>query len=59
MPLHGDHGECASASSQARILLRTVLQHRRIATIAGPMEPPRRHTGLSPADNARITLLPR
>ncbi len=48
------------ALAEARILFRTVLQHRRIATIAGPMEPPRRyHTGLSPADNARITLLPR
>ncbi|MFD6269289.1 cytochrome P450 [Nocardia asteroides] len=48
------------ALAEARILFRTVLEHRRIAPIPGPIEPPRRyHTGLSPADNARITLLPR
>ncbi|MFC9996980.1 cytochrome P450 [Nocardia sp. NPDC127526] len=48
------------ALAEARILFRTVLEQRRIAAIPGPPEPPRRyHTGLSPADNARITLLPR
>ncbi|MFF2082899.1 cytochrome P450 [Nocardia sp. NPDC058176] len=48
------------ALAEARILFRTVLEHRRIATVPGPVEPPRRyHTGLSPADNARITLFPR
>ncbi|MEV0064164.1 cytochrome P450 [Nocardia sp. NPDC050718] len=48
------------ALAEARILFRTVLEHRRIAPIDGPIEPPRRyHTGLSPAANARITLLPR
>jgi cytochrome P450 len=48
------------ALAEARILFRTVLEHRRIDTVPGPVEPPRRyHTGLSPAHNARITLLPR
>ncbi|WP_433599238.1 cytochrome P450 [Nocardia sp. CA-135953] len=48
------------ALAEARILFRTVLEHRRIHTASGPIEPPRRyHTGLSPADNARITLLRR
>ncbi|MET8778916.1 cytochrome P450 [Nocardia sp. NPDC004654] len=42
---------------EARILFRTVLEQRRIDVVPGPVEPPRRyHTGLSPADNARITL---
>lgn len=53
---------CLGASfalAEARILFRTVLRQRRIAA-DGPIEAPRRfHTGLSPADNARITLLPR
>ncbi|MGW5313860.1 cytochrome P450 [Nocardia thailandica] len=48
------------ALAEARILFRTVLAQRRIATTPGHLEPPRRyHTGLSPADNARVTLLPR
>ncbi|WP_454197195.1 cytochrome P450 [Nocardia sp. Marseille-Q1738] len=45
---------------EARVLFRTVLQHRRIDSTPGSVEPPRRyHTGLSPAHNARITLRPR
>ncbi|MEV6102877.1 cytochrome P450 [Nocardia sp. NPDC051981] len=45
---------------ESRILLRTILQSRRISPLPGPIEPPRRfHTGISPAHNARITLLPR
>jgi cytochrome P450 len=48
------------ALAEARILFRTILEHRRIGAATGPVEPPRRyHTGLSPAHNARITLLPR
>ncbi|WP_431956960.1 cytochrome P450 [Nocardia lijiangensis] len=48
------------ALAEARILFRTVLEQRRIQAAPGPIEPPRRyHTGLSPAQNARITLLPR
>lgn len=58
----GPH-RCLGASfalAEARILFRTIIEQRRIATIDGPVEPPRRfHTGISPADNARITLLPR
>ncbi|MGW4093408.1 cytochrome P450 [Nocardia sp. NPDC004750] len=48
------------ALAEARILFRTILEHRRIGAATGPVEPPRRyHTGLSPAYNARITLHPR
>lgn len=48
------------ALAEARILFRVILEHRRIETTPGYLEPPRRfHTGLSPADNARITLQPR
>ncbi|WP_280355718.1 cytochrome P450 [Nocardia otitidiscaviarum] len=58
----GPH-RCLGASfalAEARILFRTVLEHRRIATTPDVVEPPRRyHTGLSPAANARVTLHPR
>lgn len=48
------------ALAEARILFRTLLEQRRIDTIPGPIEPPRRyHTGLSPAHDARITMRPR
>ena len=48
------------ALAEAHVVFRALLEHRRIASTAGPVEPPRRfHTGLSPAADARITLLPR
>ncbi|WP_067701499.1 cytochrome P450 [Nocardia jejuensis] len=58
----GPH-RCLGASFalvEARILFRAILEQRRIEPIVDALEPPRRfHTGLSPADNARITLRPR
>lgn len=45
------------ALAEARILFRTLFEQRRIETVPGPIEPPRRyHTGLSPAYDARITM---
>ncbi|MEV6767270.1 cytochrome P450 [Nocardia sp. NPDC051030] len=58
----GPH-RCLGASFalvEARILFRAILEQRRIQKADGPLEPPRRlHTGLSPANNALVTLLPR
>ncbi|WP_405493171.1 cytochrome P450 [Nocardia sp. NBC_00511] len=63
LPFGGGSHRCLGAPFallEARILFRAILEQRRIQPTTGELEPPRRlHTGLSPARNALVTLLPR